>query len=310
MRELGTKPQNEIAWRRPSWPLDLWLHGSEGEIMRDLAGKTAFVTGGASGIGFALGRAFVDAGMKVMLADIEKDALAIAVENLHEFGADVRGVACDVAASDSVERAAKAANEAFGNVHVVCNNAGVGGLGGIDNISLENWRWVLDVNLMGVLHGIRTFLPHIRAHGEGGHIVNTASMAGIVSAPWLAPYGASKFAVVAMSEGLAMQLKPLGIGVSVLCPGFVRTRIMECERNRPDRYGSKQTPDPASPAGALVAQITELVQSGLDPSDVAQRVVAAIREDELYVFTHPQRREAVEKRFAAILAAMDKAAMP
>ena len=154
--------------------------------MRDLAGKTAFVAGGASGIGFALGRVFVDAGMKVMLADIEKDALAIAVENLHKFGADVRGVACDVAASDSVERAAKAANEAFGNVHVVCNNAGVGGLGGIDNISLENWRWVLDVNLMGVLHGIRTFLPHIRAHGEGGHIVNTASMAGIVSAPWLA----------------------------------------------------------------------------------------------------------------------------
>ena len=202
--------------------------------MQDLAGKTAFITGGASGIGFALGRAFVDAGMRVMLADIEKDALAIAIENLHKFGADVRGVACDVADSHSVERAAKAAHEAFGNVHVVCNNAGVGGLGGIDNISLENWRWVLDVNLMGVLHGIRTFLPHIRAHGEGGHIVNTASMAGIVSAPWLAPYGASKFAVVAMSEGLAMQLKPLGIGVTVLCPGFVRTRIMECERNRQD----------------------------------------------------------------------------
>src|SRR5215472_297097 len=186
-----------------------------------------------------------------MLADIESDALAAAVKSLENLGPDIRGVTCDVADVASVERAAKKSYEAFGKVRVVCNNAGVGGLGGIDNTSLENWRWVLDVNLMGVLHGICTFLPHIRAHGEGGHIVNTASMAGIVSAPWLAPYGASKFAVVAMSEGLAMQLKPLGIGVTVLCPGFVRTRIMECERNRADRYCSKQTLDPASPAGVL-----------------------------------------------------------
>ena len=274
--------------------------------MRELAGKTAFVTGGASGIGLALGAAFAQAGMKVMLADIETDALAEAVKSLHDFGPNVRGVACDVADSTSVERAAKASHQAFGNVHVVCNNAGVAAAGGIDNIALDNWRWVLDVNLMGVLHGIRTFLPHIRAHGDGGHIVNTASMAGMNSGLGFSPYVASKFAVVGISEGLATQLKPFGIGVTVLCPSFVRTRIGESGRNRPERYGATQTPDPASPAGLLLAQLAERLQSGLDPSDVAARVLAAIREDELYVFTHPEMRGRVEDRFGAILAAMDK----
>jgi NAD(P)-dependent dehydrogenase (short-subunit alcohol dehydrogenase family) len=276
--------------------------------MRELAGKTAFVTGGASGIGFGLGAAFAQAGMKVMLADIETDALAEAVKSLHDFGPNVRGVACDVADPVSVERAAKASYRAFGNVHVVCNNAGVAAAGGIDNISLDNWRWVLDVNLMGVLHGIRTFLPHIRAHGEGGHIVNTASMAGMNSGLGFSPYVASKFAVVGMSEGLATQLKPFGIGVTVLCPGYVRTRIGESGRNRPGRYGATQTPDPASPAGLLIAQIAERLQSGLDPSDVAARVLAAIREEELYVFTHPEMRAELEERFAAIMAAMEQAA--
>ena len=278
--------------------------------MRELAGKTAFVTGGASGIGFALGRAFAKTGMKVMLADIETDALAAAVKSLHDDTPDVRGVLCDVADPVSVERAAEASYEAFGNVHVVCNNAGVAAAGGIDNISLDNWRWVLDVNLMGVLHGIRTFLPHIRAHGEGGHIVNTASMAGMNSGLGFSPYVASKFAVVGMSEGLAMQLKPLGIGVSVLCPGFVHTRISESGRNRPERYGPTHRPDPASPAGMLTAQIAALIQSGLDPSDVAAQVLTAIREDEFYVFTHhsAEWRAELEERFTAILAAMDKAA--
>src|SRR6266581_1569165 len=197
--------------------------------MRELAGKTAFVTGGASGIGFALGAAFAQAGMKVMLADIETGALAAAVKSLHDFGPNIRGVACDVADPISVERAAKASHEAFGNVHVVCNNAGVAAAGGIDNISLDNWRWVLDVNLMGVLHRIRI--------GESG-------------------------------------------------------------RNRPERYGATQTPDPASPAGLLLAQLAESLQSGLDPSDVAARVLTAIRDEELYVFTHPEMRGEVEDRFA------------
>ena len=276
--------------------------------MREFTGKTAFVTGGASGIGLALGRAFAEAGMKVMLADIETDALAAAIESLRNFGPAVRGVTCDVADPVSVERAAEVSYEAFGNVHVVCNNAGVAGGSGIDNISLESWRWVLDVNLMGVLHGITTFLPHIRAHGEGGHIVNTAAWAGMQSRLGFSPYGASKFAVVNMSEGLSMELKPLGIGVTVLCPSFVRTRISESGRNRPARYGPTQIPDRASPAGALAARLAALSQSGLDPSQVAARTLTAICEDELYVFTHPHVRGEVEERFAAILAAMDKAA--
>ncbi len=277
--------------------------------MHQLAGKTAFVTGGASGIGLALGRVFAEAGMKVMLADIEAAALDAAVKSFSR-DVDVRGVLCDVADPESVERAAKTAFEAYGNVHILCNNAGVGGGSGIDDISLSTWRWVLDVNLMGVVHGIRTFLPHIRNHGEGGHIVNTASMAGMNSGLGFSPYSASKFAVVNISEGLARRLAPLGIGVTVLCPGYVRTRIWEAGRNRQDRYGPAEMPDPESSAGKLMAYLAELGQSGLEPADVAAQVLAAIRDDELYVFTHHSRewRAELEERFDAILAAMDKAA--
>src|SRR5258708_24049872 len=161
---------------------------------------------------------------------------------------------------------------------------------------------------MGVVHGVRPFLPHIRADGEGGHIVNTASMAGMNSGLGFSPYVASKFAVVGMSEGLARRLKPFGIGVTVLCPGFVRTRIGESGRNRPERYGATQTPDPASPAGLLIAQIAERLQSGLNPSDVAARVLAAIPEDALSVVTDPEMRAELEDPCSAIMAAMGKAA--
>jgi NAD(P)-dependent dehydrogenase (short-subunit alcohol dehydrogenase family) len=274
--------------------------------MRELTDKTAFVTGGASGIGLALSRAFAQAGMKVMLADIETGALDAAVSSLHASGQNVRGVFCDVSDPESVEGAARATFQAFGNVHVVCNNAGVAGGGGIDTISLDNWRWVLDINLMGVLHGIRTFLPHIRAHGEGGHIVNTASMAGFNAGLGFSPYVASKFAVVGMSEGLAMQLKPHGIGVTVLCPGFVRTRIGESGRNRQPRYGQALALDPSSPEAALIAEIARRVEAGLDPAEIAMRALSAVRENQFYVFTHPEMRHELEERFAAILSAMDR----
>jgi NAD(P)-dependent dehydrogenase (short-subunit alcohol dehydrogenase family) len=273
--------------------------------MRELAGKAAFVTGAASGIGLAMATAFARKGMKVMLADIEIGALDKAVEALRAGGADVRGVVCDVADPASVDRAAEASFRAFGNVHVVCNNAGVAGGGGIDQISVDDWRWVIDVNLMGVVHGIRSFLPHIRAHGEGGHIVNTASMAGMNAGLGVSPYSATKFAVVSLSEGLSAQLKPLGIGVSVLCPSYVRTRIGESGRNRPAQYGPPRRLDPASPMAAVVAEIARRLEAGLDPASVAARVLAAIHDDQLYVFTHPGMRAEVEDRFAAILAAMD-----
>jgi NAD(P)-dependent dehydrogenase (short-subunit alcohol dehydrogenase family) len=275
--------------------------------MRELKGKTAFITGGASGIGLAMAKAFAEAGMNVMLADVEQGALDQARKDLGQYSNHVLGVACDVADPDSVERAAQATFSAFGKVHVLCNNAGVAAAGGIDLISVDNWRWVVDVNLMGVVYGVRSFLPHIRSHGEGGHIVNTASMAGMVNNMGFSPYAATKFAVVAMSEGLRMRLQPLGIGVSVLCPDFVRTRIGESGRNRPDRYGPVQPLDPASPTAAMVAEIARQIAAGIDPANVAARVLNAIREDELYIFTHPNMRAGVDERFAAIQAAMDQA---
>jgi NAD(P)-dependent dehydrogenase (short-subunit alcohol dehydrogenase family) len=274
--------------------------------MRDFDGKTAFVTGGASGIGLALGRALLDVGMKVMLADVETSALEKALQSLSTYDNRVRGISCDVADPDGMERAAQATFDAFGNVHVVCNNAGVAAGGGIDNISVENWRWVIDVNLMGVVYGVRSFLPHMMKHREGGHIVNTASMAGMINGMGFSPYAATKFAVVAMSEGLAAQLQPHGIGVSVLCPEFVRTRIGESGRNRPTRYGGTPPLDPASPAAQMVAEIARRLEAGIDPADVAARVLAAMRNGELYVFTHPNMRETVDGRFAAIQAAMDR----
>jgi len=165
--------------------------------MREFVGKAAFVTGGASGIGLALGRAFAEAGCKVMLADIEKTVLDAALASLSGSGREIRGIVCDVADTASVEAAAEAAFSAFGKVHILCNNAGVGALGGIDHIALDDWRWVLDVNLIGVVNGVRAFLPHMRAHGEGGHIVNTASMAGMFNLhQGFAPYPATKYAVV------------------------------------------------------------------------------------------------------------------
>jgi len=278
--------------------------------MRDLGGKTAFVTGGASGIGLALGRAFAEAGMSVMLADIELDALNMAVDSLRSVGSNVQGAVCDVTNPARLEQAAETSYKAFGHVHIVCNNAGVAAGSGIDNIALDTWRWVLDVNLMGVLHGVRTFLPHMLAHGEGGHIVNTASMAGLNSGLGLSPYSASKFAVINISEGLAKQVSGLGIGVTVLCPGFVRTRISESGRNRPERYGPALIPNPTSEAGRLAARQADLGQLGIDPMEVAAQALAAIRDNKLYVFTHAgaEWRAEVKERFDTILTAMDEAA--
>ena len=272
--------------------------------MREFVGKAAFVTGGASGIGLALGRALAEAGCKVMLADIEKTALDASVTSLSGSGREIQGIVCDVADPTSVDAAAQATFSAFGKVHILCNNAGVGARG----ISLDDWRWVIDVNLMGVVNGVRAFVPHIRAHGEGGHIVNTASMAGMVnSRQGFAPYPGTKHAVVGMSEGLAMEVKPLGIGVSILCPGIVRTNILESARNRPQRYGPATPADMTNPR---YARFAERVRTGMDPAEVARRVLAAVRDDELYIFTHPEMRSAVEERFQAILAAFDRAAAP
>src|SRR6516165_4819756 len=239
-----------------------------------------------------------------MLADIEKTALGASVTSLSGSGREIQGIVCVVADPTSVDAAAEATFSAFGKVHILCNNAGVGARG----ISLDDWRWVIDVNLMGVVNGVRAFLPHMRAHGEGGHIVNTSSIAGMVNRfHGFHPYAATKFAVVGMSEGLAVEVKPFGIGVSILCPGVVRTNILESARHRPDRYGP---PTPVYTTNPHYAWFAERVRTGMDPAEVARRVLAAVRDDELYIFTHPETREAVEERFRAILAAFDRAAAP
>jgi NAD(P)-dependent dehydrogenase (short-subunit alcohol dehydrogenase family) len=274
--------------------------------MRDVQGRAAFVTGGASGIGFAIGRAFVAAGMKVMLADIDGKALDAAVDRLKETGGDVRGVLCDASDRAAVQRAADDTFAAFGKVHVVCNNAGVGAGGPMEQIAPADWDWVLGVNLMGVIYGIAAFLPHIKAHAEGGHIVNTASMAGMVSPPLMGPYNASKFAVVALSEALAAELAGSNIGVSVLCPGWVNTRINESARNRPTRFGPACDTPVAGRERA--AEVAELLRTGMSPDEVARRVMAGLRDNDLHIFTHVDMRGAVEDRFRRILSAFDKAA--
>ena len=272
--------------------------------MRDLVGKTAFVTGGASGIGLAIGRAFAEAGMRVMLADIEAKPLEQAIEAFQGNPPEVRGVVCDVRDYAEVERAARMTVEAFGKVHVVCNNAGVTGGAGTENISLQDWQWVIDINLMGVVHGVKAFLPLLKIHGEGGHIVNTASMAGFLSDTGFGAYTASKFAVVGISDALSTELEPQGIGVSILCPGWVATRISESRRNWPNEYGVPPS------RGPLAERFAELVRSGMAPSDVAALVLNAVQNNELYIFTHPDMRPWLEKRVDRFLAAYRKLGAP
>ncbi len=220
--------------------------------MQDLSGKVAFITGGASGIGLAMAQAFGAEGMAVMLADIEPEALERAVGGLRERQIRAEGVVADVASRASLQAAAEATVAAFGKVHVVCNNAGVGAGGPMEQVTPSDWDWVIDVNLKGVVYGMEAFALLIAAHGEGGHFVNTASLAGMVSPPGMEPYCATKFAVVAMSEGWREQLAAKNIGVSVLCPGFVKTRINESRRNRQASYG----PDERAPAAGRRAAVT------------------------------------------------------
>ena len=278
--------------------------------MTQVAGRTAFITGGGSGVALGQAKIFAQAGCKVAIADIRQDHLDEAMAWFEGRGHDVMAVKLDITDRDAYARAADAVEAKLGPVELLFNTAGVSIFGPLQNATYDDWDWQLDVNLRGVINGIQTFVPRMIARGNGGHIVNTASMAGMQGGLGLSPYGASKFAVVSMSEGLNLQLKPHGIGVSVLCPSYVRTRIGESGRNRPERYGQSQPLDPASPAAAMVAAIAENIQAGLDPAFVAARVLAAIREDQLYVFTHQGMRAEVEGRFAAILAAMDTVPAP
>jgi NAD(P)-dependent dehydrogenase (short-subunit alcohol dehydrogenase family) len=236
--------------------------------MKDLAGKTAFVTGAASGIGLGVASALAQAGVKVMLCDIEREALDNAVAGLKRTNADVDGVVADVSLKAQLQAAAEATLARYGEVHILMNNAGVGGGGSYGAWTDPGWSWTIGVNLMAVVWGCEIFGPLMERHGEGGHIVNTASIAGMISGSGNA-YNVTKYGVVALSEGLRVELAPRGIGVSVLCPGFIRTQIIDSVRNLPERFAGAA---PAAPAGAGPAAIEtwlgnlrERVAHGIDP---------------------------------------------
>ena len=265
--------------------------------MKDVQGKVAFITGAASGMGLGMARAFSAAGMKVMLGDIQKDPLDAAVAELKGLGRDVAGVVVDVTDRDSVFAAAQATVDAFGKVHVCVNNAGVGADGSAEDTSEKNWRWTIDVNMWGVVWGLQAFMPLIKEHGEGGHVINTASMAGMFSWKNLSAYNASKYAVVAMSETAMAEHIDDNIGVSVLCPGVVNTNLGTSARNRGDDYGGST--DKKS------EQMVAMLKKGLNPDVVGEQVLEAIIDDQPYIFTDPGLRSWVENRFERILAGYD-----
>jgi len=261
-------------------------------------GRVAVVTGAASGIGFALSERFAGEGMRVVMADVEGPALAEAADLLAGRGAEVLPVLTDVSSGDQVDALRDRALEAFGAVHVVCNNAGVSG-GGLPmwEMSRRQWEWVLGVNLWGVINGVRSFVP-VLLEQDAAHVVNTASMAGLTTGV-LGPYSVTKHAVVALSEGLHFQLAQSGgaVGVSVLCPGWVRTRIGDSGRNRP-----ADVPPPPELDAAVASALRQLVETGMEPSAVAGHVVDAVRDRRFYVLTHPEMGESIRRRAEEVLA--------
>jgi len=273
--------------------------------MKDFAGKAAFITGGAGGIGFAMARAFGQRGMKVAIADVEGETCAEAVETLRRDGIEAIGCACDVSDRESLAEAAAKAFASFGKVHILCNNAGVSRAGPIETVASSDWDWVIGVNLKGLVHGLQLFLPHMKAHGEEGHIVNTASINGVAGAPLAGPYSATKFAVVGMSEVLAAELQETPIGVSVLCPSWVRTRMLDNGRNRPARFGGPIQLDADSGNAERNARYASALESGLDPAHVAELVIAAIEARRLFVFTHAETRAAVERCYELMMQSFD-----
>ena len=274
--------------------------------MREFEGKTAVVTGAASGMGRAFAERFARAGMHVVLADIEEEALKTAVRELEQEEHRVIGVVTNTMSRDSMQALARRAIDEFGKVHIVCNNAGVTSRGdagaaarrGVWEIPQSDWDWLVGVNFWGVLYGLQVFIPHMLEHGEEGHIVNTASLAGLI--PGGGAYGVTKHGVLALSEGLYRDLKARDarIGASVLCPGFVNTGIFKAERNRPEEFASGL---PESNAGAR-ANIDSVLQHAKQPAEIAEIVFEAIQSDRFYILPHPAWDEIVRSRVEHVLA--------
>jgi NAD(P)-dependent dehydrogenase (short-subunit alcohol dehydrogenase family) len=277
--------------------------------MKDLEGKVAVVTGAASGIGRAMAERFAREGMKVVLADVEPGALGEARDAIAKTGASALAVQVDVSSAEQVEALARKTFEAFGTAHVVCNNAGIGAGGMMWQLPLADWSWILGVNLMGVVHGVRAFVPRMLEQGEG-HVVNTASIAGLISAPGMGAYCATKHAVVAMSECLHHELTMTTGGkvrVSVLCPAWVKTRIADSGRNRPlsalaGQAGQASAPrQPTQQEQMMESMIRAAVESGIPAEVVADKVHAAIVGEKFWILTHTKTKKNVEKRMQGIL---------
>ncbi len=280
--------------------------------MKDLAGKTAFVTGAASGIGLGVATALARAGVKVMLCDIEDAPLAAAIESLKLSNADVDGVRADVSLKAQLNAAAEATIARYGKVHILINNAGVGGGGIYGAWTDAAWDWTIGVNLMSVIWGIEIFGPLIEQHGEGGQIVSTASIAGLFSSS-SSQYNVTKYGVVGLSEGLRVALAPRGIGVSVLCPGYIRTNIIDSRRNLPERFDRAvggNLPDWSDERldqlKAVLTQLRDRVSEGIDPIYVGELVVEGIENNWPYIFTDLEFEPQIEARFAAIKQGFDK----
>jgi NAD(P)-dependent dehydrogenase (short-subunit alcohol dehydrogenase family) len=272
--------------------------------MRDIKGKTAIVTGAASGIGLGIAKALAHAGANIVLADLRPDALEAARKTIEAIGVRVVGVLVDVSDAESVEAAGKAALDAFGGLHIAVNNAGVAMHGTpVESVTLEEWEWVIGVNVKGVINGIRTFVPMIRGHGQGGHVVNTGSISSLFVREGRnqGAYAMTKYAVLALSEALEQELAGSGIGVSVLCPGGVTTSIFDSAANRPDRFGGSYR------RLAQEALKSAFASGALAPEVVGRRVLQAIQDNEFYILTHTGEREIVNARFDRIKAAFDRA---
>jgi NAD(P)-dependent dehydrogenase (short-subunit alcohol dehydrogenase family) len=264
--------------------------------MDDLRGKVAVITGGASGIGRALAERFAAEGMKIVIADIDEVAMRAVEVQLAEGGTEVLTQVCDTSLEAEMQALADAAVSRFGGAHVLCNNAGVIGKGDAWRSPIAVWDWVIGINLYGVIHGIRAFLPIMEDQGEG-HIVNTASMAGLVALPGAAPYNVTKTGVVALSEGLYLELKATGspVRVSALCPGFVKTNLAKGQKWT-ERLGSEPGAAQTPMAQMMDAVLAQGVEEGIEATDVADQVVDAIRTERFWILTHPEMRQAPVER--------------
>lgn len=266
--------------------------------MKDVKGKVAFVTGGASGIGLGIVRSFLGAGMKVAVADIEQAALDKVKQEFEPSSAEMIYLNVDVTDRDAMEQAAEQTENAFGKVHVVCNNAGVAVAGRVDKMDYKDWDWVMGVNVDGVINGVKTFVDRIKAHGEGGHFVNTSSMAGQMPIPGGSVYTAGKYAVVGLSEVMRTDLARFDIGTSVLCPGGVITNVSASGRNRPM---SLQLKKDTSRLGMGKIPLGESVLADmLDASIIGDMVLAAVLANDAYIFSHPALKSGVDARTRAI----------